>query len=168
MWEFYDDLVKLWGGSPATELLTCGISSKDINLPSCSSTSTSSSFSDGTNESDEDNNDKNIELTSSFKKPRKSSNPISQHLNNKHKHLEWQLREHSHITYLLSPRFLIPSHLCNQISSLSNPTSYYYVNIVWNPPSPNKMYYCSFPETRFFRQFKKIQNENDFDKQHLV
>ena len=98
VWEFYDDLVKLWGGSPATELLTCGISSKDINLPSCSSTSTSSSFSDGTNESDEDNNDKNIELTSSFKKPRKSSNPISQHLNNKHKHLEWQLREHSHIT----------------------------------------------------------------------
>ena len=38
--EFYDDLVKLWGGSPATESLTCGISSEDINLPSCSSTVT--------------------------------------------------------------------------------------------------------------------------------
>ena len=42
--EFYDDLVKLWGGSPATKSLTCGISSEDINFPSCFSTGTSSSF----------------------------------------------------------------------------------------------------------------------------
>ena len=27
--EFYDDLVKLWGGSPATESLPCGIGSED-------------------------------------------------------------------------------------------------------------------------------------------
>ena len=69
--EFYDDLVKLWCGSPATESLTCGISSKDINLPSCSSISTSSSFNDDTNKLDEDNNDKNIVLTNRLKKSRK-------------------------------------------------------------------------------------------------
>ena len=30
--KFYHDLVKLWGGSPATKSLTCSISSEDINL----------------------------------------------------------------------------------------------------------------------------------------
>ena len=44
MLELYDGLVKLWGGSLATESLTCGISSEDINFPSCSSTGTSTSF----------------------------------------------------------------------------------------------------------------------------
>ena len=52
MLEFYDDLVKLWGGSPATESLRCGISLEDTNFLSCSSTSTSSSFNNDTNESD--------------------------------------------------------------------------------------------------------------------
>ena len=60
---FYDDMVKLWVGPSATESLTCGISPEDINLSSCSSTGTSSSFNNDTNESDEDNNVKNIELT---------------------------------------------------------------------------------------------------------
>ena len=72
--EFYDDLVKLWGCSPATESLTCCISSEDINLPSCSSTGTSTSFNNDTNESDEDNNGKNTEFRLKKKKKKKSSN----------------------------------------------------------------------------------------------
>ena len=91
MLKFYDDLVKLWGGSPATESLTYGISSEDINLSSCSSTGTSSSFNNDTNEFDENNNDENIELTNLSKTKQKSSNPIKQLIDNKCKHLERQL-----------------------------------------------------------------------------
>ena len=73
--EFYDDLVKLWGCSPATESLTCCISSEDINLPSCSSTGTSTSFNNDTNESDEDNNNgKNTEFRLKKNKKKRSSN----------------------------------------------------------------------------------------------
>ena len=60
-----------WDGFPATESMTCGISSEDINLPSCFSTGTSSSFTNETNESDEDNNDKNIEYKFVSKNPKK-------------------------------------------------------------------------------------------------
>ena len=81
----------MWGGSPATESLTYGISSEDINLSSCSSTGTSSSFNNDTNEFDENNNDKNIELINLSKKTQKSSNPIKQLIDNKCKHLERQL-----------------------------------------------------------------------------
>ena len=71
MLEFYDDLVKFWGGSPANQSLKCGISSEDIDWSSCSSTGTSSSFDNDANESDEGNNDKNVELTNSFQKSEK-------------------------------------------------------------------------------------------------
>ena len=92
MLESYNDLVKLWGCPITTESLTCGISSEDINLPSCSSAGTSSNFKNDTNKLDEDNNDKNIELTNLSKKEKqKSTNPIPQLANNKRKHLERQL-----------------------------------------------------------------------------
>ena len=41
--EFYEELVKLWGGSPATKSLTFGVSSNSIsnNIPSTSSSNTS-------------------------------------------------------------------------------------------------------------------------------
>ena len=41
--EFYEDLIKLWGGSPVTKSLTFGISSNSIsnNIPSTSSSNTS-------------------------------------------------------------------------------------------------------------------------------
>ena len=88
MLEFFDDLVKLWGGSPLTESLTCGISSEDINLPSYSSAGTSSSFNNDTNESDEENNNKNIELTNlSQKTPKKFQSHL---IDNKRKHIEQQ------------------------------------------------------------------------------
>ena len=88
MLEFLDDLVKLWGGSPLTESLTCGISSEDINLPSFSSAGTSSSFNNDTNESDEENNNKNIELTNSSQKtPKKFQSHLT---GNKRKHIEQQ------------------------------------------------------------------------------
>ena len=91
MLKCYDDLVKLWGDSPATESLTYGISSEDINLSSCSSTATSSSFNNDTNQFDENNNDKNTELTNLSQKKQKISNPIKQLIDNKCKHLERQL-----------------------------------------------------------------------------
>ena len=30
--DFYDELVKIWGGSPATEPLSCGTSTEAINI----------------------------------------------------------------------------------------------------------------------------------------
>ena len=71
--------------------MTCGISSKDINLPSCSSTGANSNLNIGTNESDEDNNDKNIELTDLLQKTKKNLNPMPWLIHNKRKYLEWQL-----------------------------------------------------------------------------
>ena len=71
MLEFYDDLVKFRGDSPANESSKCGIWSEDIDWSSCSSSGTSSSFDNDANEFDEGNNDKNVELTNPSQKSEK-------------------------------------------------------------------------------------------------
>ena len=51
--QFYDELVKIWGGSPATEPLSCGTSTETVNN-SCFDVALEQSILDNMNQEDED------------------------------------------------------------------------------------------------------------------
>jgi hypothetical protein len=54
--QFYDELVKIWGGSPATEPLSCGTSTETVNN-SCFDVALEQSILDNMNQEDEESDD---------------------------------------------------------------------------------------------------------------
>jgi len=92
--EFYDVMVKIWGGSPSTEPLSFGVQSsvpddheKQLGEENASDTSSDLSFqADQSPQGDETCSDQ----LRSLKRPR-SSSPVVQLIDNKRKHMERQL-----------------------------------------------------------------------------
>ncbi|PFX21213.1 Membrane primary amine oxidase [Stylophora pistillata] len=90
--EFYDVMVKIWGGSPSTEPLSFGVQSSVLHdhekqLGEASDTSSDLSFqADQSPQGGETSSDQ----SRSLKRPR-SSSPVVQLIHNKRKHMERQL-----------------------------------------------------------------------------
>lgn len=81
--EFYDQLVKIWGGSAATKPLSFGINTDEVN----NNTNPDQAVVPSSSSSDEDS----VAGLPSIGKRKRTENPVPKLIDNKRKHLERQL-----------------------------------------------------------------------------